>query len=624
MPSFGVSGSRRFAVATACFIVLISVSGTLQAQTETAHRQTPTEAQNQSPVNFRVASNLVVVRVVVRDGKGKPVEGLKKEDFKLFDQGKEQSISQFEVETSAAAPLSPVVAPIPGQAAPPPAVQLAMPGKFLALYFDDINTSDAEMMQARDAADHYLASNLQPKDRLAIFVSGKMLSDFTADPKQIHDALSKLPVARALTHVRECPDLSDYQAYEITQFANDTSTDAWTLALDESRNRHCGSRPNPAATQQPLGGSSPPATDLPSAASLPNVTYEEATPILMLAQRIVAQAETQARSNLQGLERVVNHLSRMPGQRTLVLVSPGFLSPSEQYELDRIIDQALRSQVVISSLDPRGLAMLMREVDVTQNYVSPSGASDVIRGAHNVDSAREAVATDVLAEVAQGTGGKFFHNDNDLKAGFSALPGSPVYYILAFAPSDVKPDGKFHALKVTLSENQKGFSVEARRGYFAAKAEARADMETPQSGTSGPDAQVKEQIRETLLSKAEVQELPVEVRTEVSKGSLATTELSVLAHLDTKSLHFRKEGAYNQNTVTFVCVIFNDGGKSVGGQQQQARVNLPDEALAHLLATGMDIKLTFQLKPGDYTMRAVVTDSEEHHITALSRNMKVP
>jgi hypothetical protein len=71
-------------------------------------------------------------------------------------------------------------------------------------------------------------------------------------------------------------------------------------------------------------------------------------------------------------------------------------------------------------------------------------------------------------------------------------------------------------------------------------------------------------------------------------------------------------------------VIFNDGGKSVGGQKQQARVNLPDEALAHLLATGMDVKLTFQLKPGNYTMREVVSDSEDHHLTALSRSVKVP
>jgi hypothetical protein len=46
-------------------------------------------------------------------------------------------------------------------------------------------------------------------------------------------------------------------------------------------------------------------------------------------------------------------------------------------------------------------------------------------------------------------GGQFFHDRNDLEAGFSALAGSSVYYMLAFAPSEMKLNGKFHALKVS-------------------------------------------------------------------------------------------------------------------------------------------------------------------------------
>src|ERR1700689_2516138 len=80
-----------------------------------------------------------------------------------------------------------------------------------------------------------------------------------------------------------------------------------------------------------------------------------------------------------------------------------------------------------------------------------------------VDSQRELASQDVLAEVAQDTGGRFFHNNNDLKAGFGALAGSPVDYVLAFAPSDMKPDGKFHTLKVKLAEKHKNFDVQARR-----------------------------------------------------------------------------------------------------------------------------------------------------------------
>ena len=93
------------------------------------------------------------------------------------------------------------------------------------------------------------------------------------------------------------------------------------------------------------------------------------------------------------------------------------MEDDNQFQLERIIDQALRLQVVISSLDPRGLAIIARQVDASRLYLPTSGGTS--SGAmHRVDQNREVVAGDVLAQVAEGTGGEFFHNSNDLKAGF--------------------------------------------------------------------------------------------------------------------------------------------------------------------------------------------------------------
>src|ERR1700677_645192 len=47
---------------------------------------------------FKSRVNLVMIPVVVRDGRGKPVAGLKKEDFQLFDRSKPQNISRFTAE----------------------------------------------------------------------------------------------------------------------------------------------------------------------------------------------------------------------------------------------------------------------------------------------------------------------------------------------------------------------------------------------------------------------------------------------------------------------------------------------------------------------------------------------
>src|ERR1700734_1503284 len=80
-----------------------------------AQVQTNTTANNLPPTRLRVTRNLVVVRVVVRDAQGKPVQGLRKEDFKLFDSGKEQPIAQFEVESAVEPPSPSVVAHGPKQ-----------------------------------------------------------------------------------------------------------------------------------------------------------------------------------------------------------------------------------------------------------------------------------------------------------------------------------------------------------------------------------------------------------------------------------------------------------------------------------------------------------------------------
>src|SRR5580704_31606 len=94
MPGYRVSGSLRLAIASA-LALLASLSSPLQAQ-DPRNAQAPTAAEGSTPFNLQVKSNLVVVRVLVRDAQGKPVDGLRKEDFRVLDSGKEQSIAQFE------------------------------------------------------------------------------------------------------------------------------------------------------------------------------------------------------------------------------------------------------------------------------------------------------------------------------------------------------------------------------------------------------------------------------------------------------------------------------------------------------------------------------------------------
>ncbi len=628
MSGVGISNFRFIAALSGLVSALLLSCAPARAQTQTDNQAS---YENLPSARLRIESNLVVLQVVVRDGLGHPVTGLKEEDFNLFDQGKPQSITQFEEEPSSEPPPNLPTPNLAGQTAALPTA--APPQSFLALYFDNLNSSDADLIQARDAADRYVTAGLQPNDRVAIFSTEKVLADFTSDPAHIHEALAQIHLSpRALIHGQDCPDLSEYQAMQLLQ-TTDFESDAWKAAWAEAR--VCPIR-SFASSQD---------------SSAPGPDHQSMVAIQMLAHRIVDRIEEQARLNLEQFRQVVNYVERMPGQRTVIFVSPGFLSQGEQLQLDRIIDSALRAQVVISALDPKGLAILTRENDLS-HHAAVLADPRAIQARHNLDAAQNSVGSDVMAELAQGTGGEFFHNDNDLKAGFAALAEHPAHYILAFAPKGMKYDGKFHALKVTLAEKHKGYSIQARRGYFAVAEKAASP---PQSATetnpgvepaekngaaqqnpppiaqpaasapvADPQAVEQAQISEALSSKTDESQLPVGIDVQPAAGLGDTQGLSVLTHLEVSTLHFQKNGDRNLNAIKFVVAVFDQNDNVVLVKERDAKIDLLDNQLAVFVSNGVEVTTVFQLKPGTYRLRVVVTDSEEHRLTAFSRQVNVP
>jgi hypothetical protein len=265
------------------------------------------------------------------------------------------------------------------------------------------------MADARDAAEHYISTNLQPPDRVAVFTSGATLTDFTAGPKLPHEALLKLRVSpRSRTLDRDCPRLSDFQAQQIMENPNNQNIDARKVANKEIAACDTGSQSpstpgsvgssggmpleNPAGSFPGCGGGSAPAgpdSAMPGTSGGSTMGGAGLSPggfvpnlILQRARTVVEQVEVQARANLQAMERVVTYTSQMPGQHAVILVSSGFLSQSVTNHVDRLIDRSLRLQVVISALDPKGLAIFMREMDVTQLH---SAFGDSLRAGHNLD-----------------------------------------------------------------------------------------------------------------------------------------------------------------------------------------------------------------------------------------------
>src|SRR5258707_7707433 len=148
----------------------------------------------------------------------------------------------------------------------------------------------------------------------------------------------------------------------------------------------------------------------------------------------------------------------MPGQRVLALVSPGFIPSTLQSEASEMVDRATRANIVINTIDARGLYA----PDVMGDIADPS--IDTFRTAGYKLSYRVAAQSaqeDVLAQLADGTGGTFFHNRNDVDEAMREAGAAPsVSYLLGFSPQNLKIDGRYHTLKVSLANKEK-FKVQA-------------------------------------------------------------------------------------------------------------------------------------------------------------------
>lgn len=552
--------------------------------------QTPAPEVNSQDVQptFTTRANLVLVRVVVRDKAGRANGTLQKEDFQLFDKGKPQVITKFSVEKSegrkvdapgTARASAGSTAELPGEKAPP-----IPPDRYVAYVFDDVHLSFGDLAFARKAAATHISESLPATSRAAIYTtSGQTMLEFTDDQAKLQDTLLRIqPRGRMSQPGSECPDMSFYQADLIF---NKNDTGALQAAISDAMQ----------CAQLDTGGQSA-AQGMAQAA----------------ASRVVSIGETETRLSLKLLGDVVRRMTALPGQRSVVVVSPGFLvlDNNRTEELD-LIDRAIRANVTIGGLDARGLYALIPGGDASNASVTAGNPASLnAKTRYMSDSAL--IEADVLAELADGTGGNFFHNSNDLGAGFKHVAALPeYYYVLGFAPQSLKFDGSYHSLKVTL-KSPAGLTLQARRGYFAPKHEVDAAQEA------------KREIEETLFSRDEWHDIPVELHTQFFKSSDVAAKLSILARIDVRQLRFRKAEGRNVDTLTVVAGVFDRNGNYISAIEKTVDMHLKDESLANKLGAGITVRSAFDVAPGSYFVRIVVRDAEGQKMAALNGGVEIP
>jgi hypothetical protein len=306
----------------------------------------------------------------------------------------------------------------------------------------------------------------------------------------------------------------------------------------------------------------------------------------------------------------MKRLAGMPGQRVMVFVSPGFvITAMLNMESSSLIDRANRANVVINTIDARGLYTpdLMGDIsDPPHDSKKTIG----IKGLYRV--AAQSVQSDILAQLADGTGGTFFHNRNDIDEGLREATAAPAMsYLLGFSPQNLKVNGAYHTLKVALTGKQK-FSVQARHGYYAPRTIA------------DPAEAAKEEIQEALFSQDEIHDLPVELQTQFFKKDPSQARLAVLTHVDVKGIRFRKAEGRNRDNLTVATAIFDENGNFVTGGEKIVEMKLLDTTFDRLSHSGFTLKSSFDIKPGTYLVRLVVRDAEGAQMAARNGAVSIP
>jgi len=523
----------------------------------------PSRRQQKKPPGVIHANvNLVVIDAEVTDRSGHPIRGLRPDQFKLFEDGKQQKILSFvysDIEALATAGKTngpPIVIPLQPSAETPAKdlSALVRDRRMILLFFDLSSLQNDQLLRARDAALQFVREQMSPADLVSVVVLGNqlsVLSDFTNQRPTLEKAIARLT-----------PGIS-------SQLADLSSAPAQDGEYDISEDT--------------------------GAAYTPDDTEFN---IFNTDRKLSA---------MQGLADLLKHI---PGKKVVMQFTGGITQTGEENrtELEAATDAANRANVSFYTVDARGLMAEAPGGDATQG--AASGQSMFTGAAVFKQSESRQDSRDTLSTLAEDTGGRAFFDLGDLSKAFRQVQQDTAgYYLIGYTPSNKKPDGSWR--RVTLKVAIPGARLRYRDGYFAPRDFKHMSAEDRD-----------QQLEEALRSESPRVELPIAL--EVSQFRLPGGEVYVpiAAKLPSGALQWAAKRGSQQDEFDFAAQVEDSGTKRVVAQLRDTiRVRLGTEHFEQVHRNALLYQGGMILAPGSYRLKFVVRENETGRIGTFEQNL---
>src|SRR6266436_3243231 len=410
----------------------------------------PNKSDDQDVI--KITSNLVSLDVIVKDKKGKPVTDLKAEDFTVSENGVPQKIEYFDSTLSSLGVTGQSTDAVASTEQKPQS-PAGFPRNIIALVLDGQSTELANLKHVREGMLKYIRERITDNDSVALFsISGglQLLQPFTHDKGALLAAVEKAYDSSTVSKTSEARGISEN--------------------ISALRDKISALPPGETVASSPAAGAA-------GSAMLEK----------MIAQRMLeeyiqlrsALSTQQTRPVLAALAAIAEGLRSIPGKKTLVMFSEGFVATEAlDWQVQSTIDIANRANVAIYIIDSGGLT----GGAPTSGALVASSPLGGISAATDMEHRRRAGAgesvfditrqeglnrqQDLLYRISEDTGGRFLKNTNDIAGGLERIDSEiRSRYTLAYRSTNQNFDGTFRKVKIEVS--RRDTNVSARPGYYA-------------------------------------------------------------------------------------------------------------------------------------------------------------